>query len=148
MTIGRARFGLSLFCIAAMCPLFLLFIFQSILGKYGDDWDTPWNWFIPAAFPILTLIVGVLISSDAKKFHSKEKVESASLCLGVMLLSIIYVVSLYAIVFMQPFANLPIQTLFRNSGWYLGALQGVIVLALHKFLSEIHKILLYKCISI
>ncbi len=134
MTVGRARSFLSILWVVAVSPLFLLFIAESVLGKYGDEWDAPWNWFIPLVGPILTLIVSVCMI-DAK-FYSNAEIRSKGLFNLTMLFSILYIVALYLVVGMYPLSDLKMQTLFRSSGWYLGTIQVFVVLTLHRFFLE------------
>ena len=96
MTIGHARSVMSLLWVISTCPLFLIFILQSILGKYGNEWDMPWNWFIPLVVPILSLIIGVWIID--REFNSREHVRSAAVFWDTMCLSILYILAIYLVV--------------------------------------------------
>jgi hypothetical protein len=134
MTIGRARSVLSTLWLCAAFPLFLLFVIQSVLGKYGDEWDMPWNWFIPLTGPILSLIIAVWTIDES--FDDQTEVRSLTVFRGTVALSVLYIVCLYAIILVHPFSDQPIQAVFRNSGWYLGIIQGFVMGALGKFFIE------------
>jgi hypothetical protein len=134
MTIGRARSLLSLFWGITTFPLFVVFIIQDIQVKYGADWDTPWTWFLPLVMPVLSLIVGVWVIGE--RFNSTEKLHSPTSFYGAIFVSFIYITLLYLVVCSAPFSNLTIEAIFRSSGWYLGVIQGLLILVLHKFLIE------------
>jgi hypothetical protein len=132
MTLGKARTAISILWIATSTPLILLFIIQGILDKYGDEWDVPWNWFIPLVGPILTLIVAGWITDP--NFEAAQEIKSRSLFYITTLLSLIYILALYSVVFLSPLSSQAAKELFRNSGWYLGVIQVFVVLTLHRFL--------------
>src|SRR5712692_2476772 len=116
MTRGQAQLSLSLLWVLAIFPLLILLVLQSILGKYGNEWDTPWNWFAPLVFPSLSLMISAWVEGSNKARAARAA--NSTLCWGTILLSIGYITLLYAVVIVHPFSDTPIQSTFRNSSWY------------------------------
>ncbi|MBE9584426.1 hypothetical protein IM792_08205 [Mucilaginibacter sp. JRF] len=108
---------------------FVLLILQSILGKYGDNVEDAWTWFIPAVFPTLTLMVSV-IGAAAMKPKEDRMVQGNFLAL-TKATSYAYLIALTLVMLMQPFSPYedPIK-LFSISNYFLTPLQGIVVGAL------------------
>jgi hypothetical protein len=64
MTIGRARSIIYAFRVMSLFPLWCILIAQSLLGKYGEEWDIPWDWFIPSVLPTLALLTSAWITGE------------------------------------------------------------------------------------
>jgi hypothetical protein len=134
MKVRRARAALSFFWLLSIGPLFLAVIAQTILGKYGDEWDVPWSWLSPLTFPILALIIA---SWSVKGTLADEKEVTGIVAFwGTLVLSFFYVATLYLIMILEPISDLGWTKIMKWSGWYLGPIQGFVVGALGKFFIE------------
>jgi peptidoglycan/LPS O-acetylase OafA/YrhL len=134
MNIRRARGIISLFWIISAGLLIILVSFQTILGKYGHDWEIVWSWLTPLVFPILSLVVAVWTLSNNPV--EEKAVRSLPIFWGAMLLSIFYMVLLWGVVLLEPLSELSWTDIMKWSGWYLGIIQGVVAGAIGKFFVE------------
>lgn len=134
MTLGRARAILSYLWVAASMPLLVIIIFQSILGKFGKDWDLTWSWLSPLIFPALFLVMSMWRVEGTSR--DQEPVRSKHVFWLTVGISCTYLISVYAVVLLQPFSVLNLETLLRYSSLYLGLVQGLATGALGKFFLE------------
>lgn len=108
---------------------FLILVVQSILGRYGQNVQAAWTWFVPTVFPTLTLMISV-IGAAAIKPKEDRFVRSNFLKITIGI-SYGYLFVLSLILFLQPFAPYedPIK-LFSISNYFIAPLQGIAVGAL------------------
>lgn len=107
--------------------LFLIFVLQSVLGKYGADTTKAWNWLLPAIMPTVSLITAVLVtelnSPDTGKMSDRFLYKMAIISSGI------YLGILYLMVFLSPFVEgdkTPLEILESSQLW-VAPLQGVVV---------------------
>jgi hypothetical protein len=134
MNIRRARGIISLFWISSCGLLIILVSFQTILGKYGHDWEIVWSWLSPLIFPILSLVVAVWTLS--KNPVEEKEVQSLPIFWGALLLSIFYMILLWGVILLEPLSELSWTDILKWSGWYLGPVQGVVAAAIGKLFVE------------
>jgi hypothetical protein len=70
MNVGTARMILSVVWVGCLLLMFLFILLQSLLGRYGEDWDVAWNWALPLTLPTASLVVTVW--SVGKKAESTQ----------------------------------------------------------------------------
>lgn len=106
--------------------LFLIFVLQSVLGKYGDDTEKAWNWLLPAIMPTISLITAVLVTELSSP--NTGKMSDKFLYRLAIISSSIYIGILYLVVFLSPFIEgdkTPLEILETSQLW-VAPLQGVV----------------------
>lgn len=131
LSVRRARNILSLFWILATGPLILLVIVQTVLGKYGQDWQIAWGWLSPLVFPILSLVLAFsVLSADPA---AKRPFRAPAVFWGTMILCGFYVAMLWSVILLEPVSELGWVNLMKFLGWPLGVVQGVVAGAVTRF---------------
>jgi hypothetical protein len=127
--IGKARNYLaSIWFPGAFFP-FLILTIQSILGKYPDDVQKVWAWFVPTVGPTLFLMLGVMGATALVSTDDKRNVNSFFLKLSVGL-SVTYVIILTLTLLLEPFSTIHGITLFTMSNYWLSPIQSLAVAAI------------------
>jgi cytochrome bd-type quinol oxidase subunit 2 len=113
--------------------LFLIFVLQSVLGKYGDDTEKAWNWLLPAIMPTISLITAVLVTELSSP--NKGKMSDRFLYRMAIGSSAIYISILYLMVFLSPFieGDKTALEILESSQLWVAPLQGVVVAILGAF---------------
>ena len=134
MTIAKARSTIALVWAIGVAPMFMIMVAMTLFGRFDKDWDTPWNWFLPLPCPIL----GVIITALTIKGHEalNQEVKSPTVFWLGLAFSVLFLLFIYAIVFVQPFTDQSLEKLMRSSGWYLGIMQGFASAFVGKFFVE------------
>lgn len=130
-----AKKKLALLWILVSSTVFVLLIFISAGGKFSNNLNDLWGWFLQNTTPILTLIIGALVVS-ARSEVSKKVIEKFyyRICL---ILSITYFILILLTILIIPMAQKygdfkPIE--FINfSNIYLGPFQGFVTASLGIF---------------
>jgi hypothetical protein len=132
ISISVCRKRLAILWFAGGLALFLLVVFQSILGKYGAKVEEAWAWFLPTIMPTLMLIVGVLVLHATARGDNDKQVECFIFWLA-FLLSAIYLVLVGLVPLIQPFTSSSTLELMKRSGLWLGPFQGLVAAVLAVF---------------
>jgi hypothetical protein len=134
MTVGTARACLSVTWVMCLLLLFVFMMVQSLLGRYGEDWDIAWNFALPLTLPTVSLIVTVW--SVGNKAENSEPVHSTVVFWLAILISFVYLGMLWAVLLIKPLSPLSYELLFRKAGWPLAILQTIAATAVGKFFVE------------
>lgn len=134
MTVRTARAALSLVWLLAMAPLVLQLVYRSAVGFYKGDIIELWSWMSQLLFPVVALIISSWSVEEVQ--GDTHVIRSPFVFWGALLLSVMYIGSLYLVVIVEPLAENDWVSVFRSSGVYLGFIQGIVVLALGKFFIE------------
>ena len=137
MTLGRARAILSISWVAMTIPLVALIFIQTLHDNY-EEWDTGFGWLIPLVFPVLSFIFATYTVGETEKDRLVlRSLHGFVLCLVA---SIFYLSLLYVIVVSMPREPLQLKNYIehkmRPSSWYLGTIQGLVVILVGKFFLE------------
>jgi hypothetical protein len=134
MTVQRARAALSFVWVISVGALVLLFVPRSVMRFYPGDPLEAWTWLVQLSFPALGIIIAAwsVTGSDA----DDTPVRSQYVFWCALVLSLIYLATIYVVVGLEPQSEDAWLTVFHNSGIYLGFFQGVVVAALGKFFIE------------
>lgn len=124
LTQTRSSLAKLWFCGAAM--IFVLLIIQSVLGKYGDDLQDVWSWFIPTTIPTLSLMIGV-IGANALEATDKPSQVNRFFYQLTWWLSLIYLLILFGTIVIEPVVKKDSFELFKLSNYWLTPLQGLVV---------------------
>lgn len=108
---------------------FMILTVQSILGKYGENVQAAFSWFIPTVFPTLTLMISVIGAAALKP--KEDRIIRTNFLKITVGISIAYLIVLSLVIFLQPFSKYedPIK-LFSISNFFIAPLQGIAVGAL------------------
>jgi len=134
MTVQGARAILSLIWVLSSGLLVLLLVARSVTGFYRGDLMELWSWVSQLLFPVLGIILAAW-SANASEADAKP-VTSPFVFWGALLVSIIYIASLYLVIALEPISAGDWISALHSSGIYLGLLQGFVIIALGKFFIE------------
>jgi hypothetical protein len=139
MKVARARGALSGCWLLGIAPLLLLMVARSVTGFYKGEIIELWSWLVQLLFPVLGIITA---SWSVGGTHADDvDVKSPSVFWFTLGCSVFYLIAIYMVVFLEPGSEENWVTVFRNSGIYLGFIQGIVVTALGKFFIEnIHSV--------
>jgi hypothetical protein len=112
--------------------LFIIFIIQTISGKYHPKDQDAWGWLLPTIMPTLSLIVGVLVTNPGSTRAKVGLVDQYIFWLACGL-SMVYLAAVAFTVLAQPFVSQDPLYLFQLSNLWLGPLQGLVAGALGVF---------------
>jgi uncharacterized membrane protein len=136
MTLTKSKWMFAGVWLGGAGIVFALLVVQSLVGRYGEDTQAAWAWYLPTVMPTLSLIIGVLASDfRATPDPAKPMPEpSRGLLWMAMGLSVFYLLLVATTILVQPFlqAVSPIELMHRSNLW-LGPLQGLTAGALAAF---------------
>lgn len=134
-TMSDCKRGLAQLWFASSGTIFLLFLLQSLLGKYGARVGEAWGWLLPTIMPTLSLIIGVLIADVFGQEKSDRLVDRFfyRLTLG---LSVVYLLSVLLVILVQPLSSLTPYELMSQTSLWLGPFQGIVAAAIGAFFSR------------
>ena len=138
MTLTRSKWMFAGVWLGGAGLVFALLVVQSLVGRYGDDTQAAWAWYLPTVMPTLSLIIGVLASdfrAAPMEPAAKPQVEPPRGLLWLAMgLSVFYLLLVATTILVQPFlqAVSPIELMHRSNLW-LGPLQGLTAGALAAF---------------
>jgi hypothetical protein len=112
--------------------IFFLLLAQTILGRYGDDIEQVWGWFLPTIMPTLSMITGVLIIDVVKKKKLDQEVDRFFFRLSFTL-SFFYLFTVILTILLQPFAAYDYAELMELSNLWLAPFQGLVGASLGVF---------------
>jgi len=126
MLLEDARSTLLLIWMLGSGLVFAILTAQSIFGRYGDNLQAVWSWFIPTVIPTISLMLGVL-GATAMTADADTKVVKVFFYRLSKYLSLFYLTILFLTVVLEPFTQLPAIKLYTTSNYWLGPLQGLVV---------------------
>lgn len=129
LPIEKARELLATIWFTGSGLAFLIITIQSILGKYQDQLQDVWSWFIPSVFPTLALMLGVIGAGALQEDTDKRIVKGFFLKLSAVL-SCAYLLILLVTMLLEPFSPLRGMSLYSVSNYWLSPLQGLVVAAI------------------
>ena len=130
---AQKRLALLWFINAGIIGVF--FVLLTVSGKFGDRSKEGWEWFSQNIIPTLTLMIGTFSASMGQAV-STVKIDKFYFSLAYWI-SIFYLLILYLIIGISPFAFNLNQTSFidllNSSKIYLNIFQGVVTFSLGLF---------------
>jgi len=117
--------------LAGAAVMSALLIVQSQAGKYGEQADKAWSWFLAAMLPTLSLIVGA-VAYEAKHQEAKATIDRFTFQMSFGL-SLFYILCLLGVLLLQPFTTMTPLDLMRTSMLWLSPAQGLVGVALGVF---------------
>jgi hypothetical protein len=134
VTLATAQNRLAILWLTATGAIFVLLLAQTVAGKYGGQAERAWAWFVPALVPTLSLILSSLAYAATKR-TGRNTVEKRAYRIS-FLLSAFYLLVALSTLLLQPFSDLsPLEFLSMSHLW-LGALQGLVGVALGAFFTS------------
>src|SRR5947207_14153432 len=116
MMLEEARFALMSIWMIGGGIVFAILTAQSIFGRYGDNLQAVWSWFIPTVVPTVSLMLGVL-GATALAADSDTKVVKIFFFRVARYLSLFYLLILFLTVTLEPFTQLPAPKLYTISNY-------------------------------
>lgn len=132
MAKSKCRAALGVLWFAAGGSLFILFVVQTILGRYQDKTDVAWAWFLPTIMPTLLLMIGVF-AADATNPHEEDATVKAFIFFLSFGVSALYLAAVSLTILLQPYAKSPFWEVMKQSNLFLGPFQGLVAGALGIF---------------
>ena len=112
--------------------LFSVMFLQTVFGHYGERVQDAWEWFLPTIMPTLSLIIGVWVT-DIQSRRVKSKTTNKFLYHLSLTLSIVYLLMITLILFLQPIASIPPLELMKQFSLGLTAVQSLATASLGAF---------------
>ena len=116
----------------------LIFIFFTIVSRFGDKASDGWQWYSQTVIPTLTLMIGTFTASVSQT-KSNLEIDRFYFRLAYYV-SIFYFIVLYATILSAPLAFNLTETslveLLNNSKIYLNIIQGVVTFSLGLFFTK------------
>ena len=122
---AKCKKKLAILWLSGTGMMFLIFLFQTIFGRYGEKAEEAWQWLLPTFMPTLSLIVGVLVVDALSKETKRKNVDRFIFRLSFAL-STAYILLVAITIFLQPFASLSAIELMKQSNLWLGPFQGLV----------------------
>ncbi|MHA6895961.1 hypothetical protein ACQUJT_18015 [Ralstonia pseudosolanacearum] len=114
--------------------VYLLLITLSLVGRFEDQADKVWAWFLPTTMPTLTLIAGVLATGAAKLNPQALSQEVEPFLFWASLgASGLYLLCVVLIVVVPMLAGLPVLESMHQSNLFLGPFQSIVTALLGVF---------------
>jgi hypothetical protein len=137
VSMTKSKKSLTMLWFLSAGILFLVFIFQTLLGRYGDKVNEAWGWLLPTIMPTLSLIIGVLVIDASGKGIKMKTADrffySLSFCLSAL-----YLLSVALTIFIKPFvAGASPIDLMKQSNLWLGPFQGLVSASLGAFFVKV-----------
>lgn len=108
--------------------IFGIVVLQAILGRYGQNIDVAFSWFVPTTLPTLSLMLGV-IGAAAMSPQERRSVKYSFYELAWWI-SFAYLTVLFLTLALEPFSPFPILELLKYSNYWLSPIQGLAVAAM------------------
>ncbi|WP_208094627.1 hypothetical protein [Mucilaginibacter agri] len=133
-----AQRKLSVLWFANSGIIILLFVFFTIVNRFGSHNDTAWEWLTANIVPTLTLMIGTFANSDSRT-NADVFIEKFYYRLALTV-SAFYFLLMYLTILMAPIAfsliNISMVDLLTNSKIYFNVSQGVVTLVLGLFFTK------------
>jgi hypothetical protein len=133
----RCKRRLALLWFAAAGLLFLILFLQTVLGRYGNESERAWSWFLPSVMPTLSLMLGVMVA-DAMAAHAAPDTPGAAAAdpfffTLTFAISLVYLGALLILLLFQPFSSLAPTAVMTQSNLWLGPFQGLVAASMGAF---------------
>jgi hypothetical protein len=127
MTRQKALNSLSIIWVSVLFPTALILAVQTIAGKYGEDGELAWSWFLIQTSPIVSLLVAAIFASPSQQWCNAPADRLRFGCaVGV---SLIQGISMLVVLLIEPTLQLDQFELFDRTVLFLALVQGVGVAA-------------------
>jgi len=134
VSVSNAQIRLAVLWLIAAGVIFLLVLAQTVGGKYGNQSQRAWDWFLPTVVPTLSLILGAIVY--AARASNTEQTVDRSVFRITFALSAFYLACVLTVLLLQPFSDLtPLEFITGTNVW-LSAIQGIVGVALGAFFTS------------
>jgi hypothetical protein len=127
--LDTARWRLSILWFIWAFVIFAVVVLQSIFGRYGEQVQEAWSWFIPTVVPTLSLMIGVIGEAAMQNQKDVRSVKRNFFKLAFWI-SAGYLLILSLTILLQPFAPVGAIELYVRSNYWLAPMQGIVAGAL------------------
>jgi hypothetical protein len=137
--LSTAQIRLAVLWLLSAALIFVLFLWETVTGKVGTDWQKAWAWFLPTVVPTLSLIVGGVVFASRDPATASNTVDRSLFWLAY-LLSAFYLIVVIGTLLLMHIAlggtkTDPLVYLSSSSVWLI-PIQGVVGLALGAFFTS------------
>ncbi len=132
ISIVTCRKRLALLWFTGSFVIFILLVAQSLFGKYGEEAEEVWSWFLPTIMPTLSLIAGVFVVDLTISKDLEKKVDRFIFRLAFGL-SVVYILLVLSTLLVQPLTRFAPLELMKRSNLWLGPVQGLVAAVLGVF---------------
>jgi len=124
----KARNQIAIVWYIGSLILLIVLIFQVLNGRYGSEYQIPFQWMTPHVLPTIGLITGVIIVENTRVIRSNAAKKIANLFLYRLCLwtSVLHVSLLNISIFIQPFTPLEPLELMEFVNYILWFIQGTV----------------------
>jgi uncharacterized membrane protein SirB2 len=119
----EARKNITLWCFILSATLLLIFIIQTVNGKFEDKSSDAWYWIAPNIFPFLGLVSGGYLLNKTEITNTTVDISYYRLSLYS---AIFYYVILLITILSYPWSDNSILEHYRKANIYLAPIQSVV----------------------
>ena len=130
LDLEAARTRLLIIWMCGGGALFFILTVQSIFGRYEDQLQAVWSWFIPNILPTLSLMVGVIGANALSPESKRPKRVRRSFYEISTYISMFYILLFAMTILLEPLSRVPVIDLYTSSYYWLGPIQGIAAAAL------------------
>lgn len=127
MTRQKALHILSVTWTIVFFPTALILAVQTVAGKYGEDGELAWSWFLIQTSPIVSLLVAAIFASPSPKWRNARADPIRFGC--AIATSLVQGISMFTILLIEPKLQLDQFELFDRTILFLALVQGIGVAA-------------------
>ena len=135
VSVFTAQIRLAVLWLAAAGVIFSLVLVQTVGGKYGNQSQRAWDWFLPTVVPTLSLILGAIVYA-AKGPNTGEQTVDRSVFRITFALSAFYLACVLAVLLLQPLSGMTPLAFITGTNVWLSAVQGIVGVALGAFFTS------------
>ncbi|WP_197326554.1 hypothetical protein [Ralstonia solanacearum] len=134
ISLKRARQSLGALWFIGGGLVYLLLIALSLVGRFEDQADKVWAWFLPTTMPTLTLIAGVLVTGAAQwNQQALSQAVEPFLFWSSIVASGLYLLCVALVVLMPILTGWVILESMHQSNLFLGPFQSIVTALLGVF---------------
>lgn len=125
MDFNKAKKKLATLWLVMSGLIFVLMIILTNGQRFESKVDEAWSWLLPSILPTLSLILGVFVYESQQENKTTRVVDKFYFRITYML-SLFYLLLFLTMPLIQPATGKPLIFLMKQSGVYLGPLQGLV----------------------
>jgi hypothetical protein len=135
VSVAKCKKRLTTLWLAGSGFLFLVLLFQTVFGAYGEVATEAWSWLMPSIMPTVSLIIGVWVMDVQGKGVKVKAIDRFVFQLAFSL-SALYLLVLALMILLQPFISQKppeLIRILRLSNYGLSPFQGLVSASIGAF---------------
>lgn len=137
VTVSTAQIKLAVVWLFGAGVIFLLMLAQTVGGKYGNQSQRAWAWFLPTVVPTLSLILGAIVYAARDPKTEGQTVDKSVYRIAYGL-SAFYLAAVLSTLLLQPLSGMQPLEFITGANVWLSAVQGIVGVALGAFFTSKH----------